>query len=162
MTLIPAPKTSVSSVRYGCRYRRYRYRLSYRYHTLGQVRYNIDTGTGHFRKFSTASVPVPDTSEIRYDINTSSGHFSASSVRHQYVLPVPERYLHRRACRYRHNIDPRYRTLRYVRCKITRYRTVRYIRYDINPVPPHCDIKIRLAFFDPIPSVRCLLFDLKQ
>ena len=91
-TSIPVPDTSVSSVRhqyryralqevryihtgtvhfgkfgtiwmrYGCRYRRYRYRLSYRYRTLWEARYNITTGTGHFGKFGTKSIPLPDTS----------------------------------------------------------------------------------------------------
>ena len=68
--VLPVPNTWVSSVRHGYRYRRYRFRLSYRYHTLRQVRCSINTGTGHFGKFGTASIPVPDT--------------SVSSVQYQY------------------------------------------------------------------------------
>ena len=48
-TSISVPETSVSSVRLPYRYRRCRYRLSYRYRTLRQVRYDVDTGTGNFR-----------------------------------------------------------------------------------------------------------------
>ena len=60
------------------------YRCRYRY------RYDINIGTGHFGKFGTTSIPVPDT--------------SVSSVRHQY------RY---RTLRYvRYDINYRYRTLR--------------------------------------------------
>ena len=69
-TSIPVPDSSVTSVRYGYRYRRYRYRPSYRYRTNRQVRYDINTGTGHFGKLGTASIPVPYTSAI--------------SVQHQY------------------------------------------------------------------------------
>ena len=67
---IAVPDTSVSSVRYGYRYRLYRYRLSYRYRTLRYVRYNNIFDTGYFGNFGTASIPVPDT--------------SVTSVRHQY------------------------------------------------------------------------------
>ena len=61
-TSIPVPDTLVSSARHRYRHRRYRYGLSYRYQTLQEVRYNINTGTGHFDQFGTTSVPVPDTS----------------------------------------------------------------------------------------------------
>ena len=49
-TSIPVPDTSISSVRH-----------QYRYRTLRKVRYDINTGTGHFGKFGTP-IPVPDTS----------------------------------------------------------------------------------------------------
>ena len=75
--VLPAPDTSVSSVH------------QYRYRTLRSGRYDINTGSGHFGKFSTTSIPVPDTSissvrhqyryrtlrYVRYDINTGTGHF---------------------------------------------------------------------------------------
>ena len=82
------------------------YRRKYRYRTLRYVRYvlwhTVITGTGHFGKFGTTSIPVP--------------HTSLSSVRHP--------YRHRRYVEYRYNIDTstehfgkfgtstRYRTLR--------------------------------------------------
>ena len=77
------------------------------YRSRSRYRYAINTGTGHFRKFGTISIPVPNTSgssvhqyrhrtlrQVRY-INTGTGHFgkfgtistpvsdiSAISVRH--------------------------------------------------------------------------------
>ena len=72
------------------------------------------TGTGHCGKFSTASIPVPETSvssvrhqyryrrlrQVRYDINTGTGHcgkFGTTSI------PVPETSVSsvRHQCRYR-------------------------------------------------------------
>ena len=49
--VLPAPDTLVSSVRH-----------QYRYRTLQQLRYDINTDTGHFDNFVTTSIPVPDTS----------------------------------------------------------------------------------------------------
>ena len=58
-TSILVPDTSVCSVRYWYRHRRYRYRLSYRYRRLHQDRHHINNGKGHFGMFGTASIPVP-------------------------------------------------------------------------------------------------------
>ena len=49
-TSIPVPDTSVSSVEHQYRYLRYRYGRLYR--SWYRYRYNIDTGTRHFGKFS--------------------------------------------------------------------------------------------------------------
>ena len=76
------------------------YRRYYRYRTIRYVRYDINTGTGQFGKFGTASIPAPNTlvssvrhqcryrtlRQVRYDINTGTGHlgkFGTTSV------PVP-------------------------------------------------------------------------
>ena len=48
-TFIPVPETSVTSVRH-----------QYRYRTLRYVRYDINTGAGHFGNFGTTSIPVPN------------------------------------------------------------------------------------------------------
>ena len=68
-TFIPVPDTSVRSVQH-----------QYRYRTLRQVRCSINTGTGHFVKFGTTSIPVPDV--VRYDM-IPVPDTSVSSV-HQY------------------------------------------------------------------------------
>ena len=74
--VLPVPDTSVSSVRH-----------QYRYRTLRYVRYDINTGTGHFGKFGTTSIPVPDTSlssvRHRYRSKSVSGLVPAS-VQHRY------------------------------------------------------------------------------
>ena len=71
------------------------YRRYCRYGTHRQVRYDINTGSEHFGKFGTTSIPLR---YVRYDINTGTGHFitfgtsslpvpgtSVNSVQHQYL-----------------------------------------------------------------------------
>ena len=117
LPVLPVPDTSVSSVRH-----------QYRYRTLRWVRYDINTGTGHFGKFGT-SIPVPDTSvssvhgyryrryryrlsyryrtlrEFRYNINTGTGHFGKFGT--SIPLPVTSVSSVRYPYRYR---EYRYRT----------------------------------------------------
>ena len=70
MTSIPVPDTSVSSVRH-----------QYRYRTLRSLRYDINTGTGHFGKFGTTWIPVPPV-PVKTFIPVPDT--SVSSVRHPY------------------------------------------------------------------------------
>ena len=84
------------------------YRRYYRYRTLRQVLYDINTSTGHFGKFRTiwisvpvqTFIPAPDTSvssvqhpyryrtlrEVRYDINTGITHLGKFGT----SIPVPD------------------------------------------------------------------------
>ena len=84
-TSISAPGTSVGSVH------------QYRYPTLWQIRYDINTGTGQFGNFGTTSIPVPDTSvgSVRYgygtvgtgtDFHTGTGNFCKFGTT---SIPVP-------------------------------------------------------------------------
>ena len=87
--------------------------ISYRYRTLRCVRYNINTGTGHFGRFGTTSIPVRTLGHVRY-INTGTGHLgmfgtsipvpdtSINSVRHQHQYL---RYRYGSRYRYRYNIN---------------------------------------------------------
>ena len=73
----------------------------YRYPTLQYVRYDLNTGTRHFGKFGTASIPVPDNSvssvrpqyrypTLRYDrygLDSGTRHFSNFSTT---SIPVPD------------------------------------------------------------------------
>ena len=101
-TFVQVPDTSVSSVR-----------RQYRYRTLGQVRYAINTDTGNFGTFGTISIPIP-------------------------AVPVCT-YLRRRY-RYRYNIDIGTGHFGYIGTTSTRYRTLRYVWHDVNPILPDCDV----------------------
>ena len=91
---LPAPDTSVSSVRH-----------QYRYRTLRYVRYDITTGTGHFCKFGKTwmtvppvpvqpFIPVPDTSVIsvqhQYRGTGQFGKFGTTSILVSRI-PIPYR-----------------------------------------------------------------------
>ena len=115
---IPVPDASVSSVQH-----------QYRYRTLGQIRYGINIGTGHFGNFGT-TIPVPDS--------------SVSSV-HQYRhLRYRCGRLYRSWYRYRYNIDTG--TLLSGELGKTQVGTghVGKTGTTSKPGTPHCDIKIRL------------------
>ena len=108
------------------------------YRKIRQVRCDINTGTGgagtdfrtgigHFGKFGTTSILVPDT--------------SVSSVQPQYRY---RRYryarLYRSQYRYRYNIDTGTVHFGQIGTISTRYRTLRCVWHDINPIAPHCDV----------------------
>ena len=88
------------------------YRWYHRYRTLRRVRYHVSTGIGHFSKFGTTSMPLPDASvnsvrcgylyrRCRYKLSYHFGNFGTASI------PVPDTsvssvrhpYRHR-GCRY--------------------------------------------------------------
>ena len=118
---IPVPDTSVSSVQH-----------QYRYRTLRYVRF-INTGTGPFGKFCRTSIPVPD--------------ISVSAIRHQYWY-LRYRYgrLYRSWYRYRYSLTsipvPNTWESSVKQNLVPGTSSVRYVHQ--NPVPPHCDIEIRL------------------
>ena len=99
-TSIPVPDTSISSVRH-----------QYRYRTLRYVRYDINTGTGHFRKFGTTSIPVLNTSVSSVRLGYRYRQFGTTSipVLNTSVSSVRLGYRYRR---YRYRLSYRCRTLR--------------------------------------------------
>ena len=107
--VLPVPDTSVSSVRH-----------QYRYWTLRQVRYGINTGTGHFGKFGTTSISVPDTSVcsvrhqyrhrtlryVRSDINT--GTENTGTVPNTPLVYYNQPISHQHDISIVHTLDPRF------------------------------------------------------
>ena len=104
----------VCSVRYVRRRTAGIYRRYYRYRALRYVRYDTNTGIGHFGKFGTiwipvpsvpiqTFIPVPDTSVssvqhqyryrtlryVRYDSNTGTGHFGKFGTTSIQAPPLP-------------------------------------------------------------------------
>ena len=111
---------------------RCRYRQRYDYLTLRQIRYDTNTGYGHFGNFGKTTTPRPDTSVnsarlqyryrtlpyVRYVVNIGTGHvgkFGTISipvppVMVQTVVPVPDAWV----------------------SSANWYRILWYLRYDID------------------------------
>ena len=137
--------STVCSVRYVPKHTAGIHRRCDRHRTLRSVRDDFNTGSGHFGKFSMGSIPVPDTSvslvrnqyryrtlrQVRDDINTGTsgtGMDVSTGVGTGIPttsIPVPDTS----EGSVKHNPVRGASSLRSV---------------HQNPVPPHCDIKIRL------------------
>ena len=122
----------VCSVRYVRRRTAGIYRRYYRYRALRYVRYDTNTGIGHFGKFGTIWIPVPP---VPIQTFIPVPDTSVSSVRHQY------RYRTLRKGRYSINTSTRHfgnfgttsipvsnTSVSWVRHQY-RYRILRYVRY---------------------------------
>ena len=99
--VLPVPDSSASSVRH-----------QYRYRTLRYVRYDINTGTGHFRKFDIIRIPCR---RYRYRLYTGTGHFGKFGTT---SITVPDTSVS--SVRHKH-----------------RYQILRQVRYDISTGTGH-------------------------